>query len=111
MIVRDLPIPFPSLFYRRDRGGRADEGQQLLPSVPVTIPQEIIHDPQCEQADMDTFEIASSVFVPWFADCWKAAGGHDSLWPGYLAHHDTIYSFDLTARRKLRSPEPSFPEA
>jgi hypothetical protein len=102
---------FPVMFYRRDRSGRADEGQELLPGVSVTIPQEIMYDPQYEQLDVDTIEVASSVFVPWFADCWKVAGGDDSPWPGYLAHHDSIYSFDLTARRKLRSPEPNFPDA
>jgi hypothetical protein len=102
---------FPVMFYRMDRSGHPAEDRKLLPDLPFAIAPEVLYDSRYEQADLDTWAIASEVFIPWFADCWEAAGGHHSRWPGYLAHHDSIFSTDLTTRRKLRSPEPVFPDA
>ncbi len=102
---------FPVMFCRMDRSGRATEVRKLLPDVPFAIAPEVIDDARYEQANLDTWALASEAFVPWFADCWEAAGGHQSQLPGYLAHHDSIYSFDLTARREVREPEPQYPDA
>ena len=102
---------FPVTFCRMNRSGHAEEAQKLLPDVPFAIAPEVIYDSRYEQADLDTWALASDVFVPWFAECWEAAGGHHSRWPGYLAHHDSIYSVELTTRRELRSPEPRYPDA
>lgn len=102
---------FPVMFCRMNRSGRAEEVRKLLPELPFAIAPEVIYDSRYEQADLDTWALASEVFIPWFADCWESAGGHHSRWPGYLAHHDSIYSFDLTTRRELRPPEPQYPNA
>ena len=107
----DFAYTFPVMFCRMNRSGRAEEVRKLLPDVPFAIAPEIIDDSRYEQANLDTWALASEVFVPWFADCWEAAGGHHSRWPGYIAQHDSIYSFDLSARREVRSPEPQYPDA
>jgi hypothetical protein len=102
---------FPVMFYRMNRRGHQVEGRQLLPDLPFAIAPEVLYDSRYEQGDLDTWTLASEVFISWFADCWKVAGGHHSHWPGYLAHHDSIFSIDLTTRCKLRSPEPVYPDA
>ena len=107
----DFENTFAVMFCRMNRRGGADEVRELLPQVPFVIPPDIVADPRYEEADLSTWHLASEVFVPWFADCWEAAGGHRSRWPGYIAHHDSSYSFDLSARRELRSPDPQYPEA
>jgi len=107
----DFENSFAAMFCRMNRRGRAEEVRELLPQVPFVIPPEIAADPRYDDADPSTWHIASEVFVPWFADCWEAAGGHQSPWPAYIAHHDSSSSFDLSARRKLRSPDPRYPDA
>ena len=107
----DFANTFPVMFCRMNRSGRADEVRKLLPDLPFAIAPDVIDDARYEEAHLDTWALASEIFVPWFADCWEQAGGHRAGWPGYLAHHDSAYSFDLTARRQLRSPEPQYPDA
>lgn len=102
---------FPVMFGRMNRSGHAEEVRKLLPDLSFAIAPKVIYDSRYEQADLDTWALASEVFIPWFADCWEAVGGHRSRWAGYLAHHDSIYSIDLTTRRELRSPEPRYPDA
>ena len=100
---------FPITFCQMDRSGQSEQVRRLLPEVAYAVPSTIIYDPRYEAADLDTWVLASEVLVPWFADCWQAAGGQQSRWPGFLAHHDSSFSFDLTVRRELRSPEPRYP--
>ncbi len=102
---------FPVMFCRLNSSGHAVEIRKLLPDLPFAIAPEVIYDSRYESAGLDTWALASEAFVYWFADCWTAAGGHHSRWPGYIAHHDSIYSFDLTTRRELRPPDPTVERA
>jgi len=100
---------FPVVVCRMDQNGQCEENRQLLPKTDAAVPESIIYDPRYRAEELDTWAIASEILRMWFADCWEAAGGHQSRWPGYLAHHDSSYSFDLTRRRELKSPEPQYP--
>jgi hypothetical protein len=77
----DFANSFPVMFCRMNRSGHADEVRQLLPDASFTVSPEIVDDPRYEEADINTWALASTLFVPWFADCWEAAGGHRLPWP------------------------------
>ena len=94
---------FPVMGWHVDRTGRAVDVRKLLPDLEATIPESIIWDARYEAAGLDTWAIASELFVPWFADCWEEAGGHQFGHPAHLAHHDSNGSFDLTHRVHVRS--------
>jgi hypothetical protein len=89
---------FPVTFWFVYKSGGNSGVQKLLPDLEYTIPEAVIYDQKFEAAGLDTWAIASELFVPWFADCWRDACGSDFYCPAYLAHHDSIYSFDLTRR-------------
>jgi hypothetical protein len=89
---------FPVTFWFEHKSGGHSVVQKLLPDLEHTIPEAVIYDQKFEAAGLDTWAIASELFVPWFADCWRDAGGSNFYCPAYLAHHDSTYSFDLTRR-------------
>jgi hypothetical protein len=89
---------FPVMFWFVLNSGQTGAIQKLLPMLGHTIPEAVVYDARFEAAGLDTWSIASEVFLSWFADCWRDAGGHKFSCPAYLAHHDSIYSFDLTRR-------------
>jgi hypothetical protein len=89
---------FPVAYWFVHKSGGHSGVQKLLPDLEHTIPEAVIYDQKFETAGLDTWAIASELFVPWFADCWRDAGGSRFYCPAYLAHHDSIYSFDLTRR-------------
>jgi hypothetical protein len=93
---------FSVMFSRINRAGEEEERREFLPEVSSTIPEEVLYAPKYENAELNTWNLASEIFETWFAECWEAAGGHDSRWLGYLAHHDSAFSFDLTHRRTLK---------
>jgi hypothetical protein len=101
---------FPVMFCVLDRAGEALIRREFLPEISSTIPESLLNDPRYESEDNNTWNLASEVLQLWFADLWEAAGGHNSRLPGYLAHHDSMYSFDLTHRKELREPMPEFPD-
>jgi hypothetical protein len=95
---------FPVMYWFKDSSGSPVAVHRLLPDLKSTIPEAVIYDPRYEAEDLDTWGIASEVFVEWFADCWEEAGGHRFCHPAHLAHHDSIYSFDLTRRVDVKQP-------
>ena len=89
---------FPVVFWFMHKSGGHSGVQKLLPELEHMIPEAVIYDQKFEAAGLDTWAIASELFVPWFADCWRDAGGSDYYCPAFLAHHDSIHAFDLTRR-------------
>lgn len=94
--------------WRMDIRGNPDEGLWLLRDEPCTIPSDILDDPRYVAADIETWEIASTLFEHWFADCWRWGGGNDQPIPAYLSHHDSYFYFELRRRRTLKEPELGF---
>src|SRR5262249_39757567 len=61
----DFANSFPVMFCRMNRNGQADEVRQLLPDLPFAVSPDVIDDPRYEQADINTWALASELFVPW----------------------------------------------
>ena len=48
-----------------------------------------------EQNDEVISNLETQVFVEWFKDCWKQAGGKNAKLPSYFSFHDYDNCFDL----------------
>lgn len=48
--------------------------------------------------DSDSYTLAGEALVPWFADCWRDAGGLEFGLGATIALHDDIRAFDLRRR-------------
>ena len=102
---------FPVMLWRFDRAGREFNNQKLLGDVEATVPEEILGRYESEHINPDPYRITGSLFLEWFADCWKEAGGPSCAFPAYLKHHDDTISYDLKRRRTVQFPETRFPDA
>lgn len=89
---------FPVMYWFEDLAGSPIAVRELLPDLKSTIPEAVIYDPRYEAEGLNTWAIASEVFLEWFADCWEESGGHKFCYPARLAHHDSIFYFDLNRR-------------
>ena len=92
---------FPVMYWFNDKRGFPISVQEVLPDIDHTIPESVIYDPRYELAGLNTWALASELFVDWFADCWRDAGGLYFRLPACLAHHDSLYAFDLILRRRI----------
>ncbi|MDZ4406200.1 hypothetical protein [Prosthecobacter sp.] len=98
---------FPVVYYWLKGDGQASKVQTLLKSTKSTIPEAVLEDPKYDQEGLDTWDIASTEFVSWFAKCWRKAGGRHSTLPAFIAHHDSIYAFDLLNGREVCETDES----
>ena len=102
---------FPVMLWRFDRAGREFSNRRLLADEEGTVPEEILSRYESEDITPDPYRITARLFVEWFADCWRDAGGASCTFPAYLKHHDDTTSYDLKRRRKVEFPQPRFPDA
>lgn len=70
-----------------------------LLKVPYIITRE------CEESffrrnpDLDTFTLGTEEFIPWFAACWKQAGGLKFTLRATIADHDSDREFNLLTNK------------
>ena len=65
------------------------------------VPRETWHAWESRDANIDSHTVAAEAVVPWFASCWKAAGGAGFPLPAFVCLHDDPWTFDLRASRWL----------
>jgi len=56
---------------------------------------------EASSPDSDYYTLAGEALIPWFADCWRDAGGLEFGLAATIALHDDIRAFDLRRREWL----------
>jgi hypothetical protein len=70
-----------------------------LLDIPHVFPAEWKETFTEQDEDLDTFGLATSVLIPWFAERWKAAGGCGFSRSAYISVHDHDGAFDLVQQK------------
>ena len=78
--------------------GKAEYPSPVDPAlldVPYVIPPEYEGSVFERDPDLDTFTLGAQEFIPWFAACWKKAGGANFRRRATIAEHDHDREFNL----------------
>ncbi len=87
------------------RGSQAeypcDVNPELL-KVEHVYPREFAAAFKEEDDTLDTFTLAGDALIPWFAECWEAAGGRRFNRGAQIGLHDEFRRFDLVRMKWVK---------
>jgi hypothetical protein len=84
-----------------------EDGEAKYPSsvdpglldIPSVYGEELEKELEEDDPEADFYTLAGEALVPWFSDCWQAAGGAGFSRAASIRLHDDVKFFDLIARQ------------